>query len=153
MSKIDANLDRGDPGVLELDGTAIRLLADSAVTGNLTVSGSVGAALATVADPGDGLTIVPPTSGADFSSAITTGGASETRVLGTPARLGQKAFIVHSVDGGDFSMTNASGWKGGGTSDDVATFSEVEDTLVVIAVGTAAVTDWRFIADKAVVFA
>ena len=108
--------------------------------------------LATVADPLTAGTIVPPV-GQDFQCLVTTVGASETRILGTPDHLGQMATIVHSVDGGDFAMTNASGWKGGATSDDVATFSEVEDTMIVIAVGTAAVTDWRFVADKAVVFA
>lgn len=116
-------------------------------------STSAGQDIATVADPGDGQTITPPTDGSDFMSNITTAGASETRVLGTPSRIGQLAIVRHAVDGGDFAMTNASGWKGGGSSDDVATFAEVEDTLVVIAVGVGAVTDWRWIADKAVVFA
>lgn len=148
---------RGDKNFLDIIAkTEIELAAvDVKLTGttNTTIAKpKYTTRLATVADPGTGNTIVPPV-GQDFQCLVTTVGASETRVLGTPDHLGQMATIVHSADGGDFAMTNASGWKGGGASDDVATFSEVEDTMVVIAVGTAAVTDWRFVADKAVVFA
>lgn len=121
--------------------------------GDLTVTGAIASsALATVADPGDGETITPPASGADFSCSVTTGGA-ETRVLGTPTRLGQRAVIVLGVDGGDLTMTNASGWLDGGTSDDVATFGDAGDAMEVVALGTGAATDWRAVADKGVAFA
>jgi len=145
------------PGNTKLDikrGPVNITAGDLTVTGAVIASGAIAqGALATVADPGDAGTIAPPASGADFRSDITTAGAGETRVLGTPTRYGQLAVIRHAVDGGDFAMTNASGWKGGGATDDVATFSEVEDTLVAVATGVAAATDWRWIADKAVVFA
>lgn len=124
------------------------------ITGDVAVTGALAASsLATVADPGTGQTITPPTSGADFVCAVTTAGAGETRALGTPTRYGQMAVIRHAVDGGDFTMTNASGWKGGGATDDVATFADDEDTMVVIATGVAAATDWRWIADKGVAIA
>lgn len=155
--KIDANDDPGGTKQLDLDGASINLQANTAVTGDLsltgdlTVAGVIGSALETVADPGDGQTIVPPASGADFSCSITTGGA-ETRVLGTPTRIGQKAFIIFGTDGGNFTMDNASGWLDGGTADNLATFDDAGDVMVAMALATGAGTDWRSIADKGVAF-
>jgi hypothetical protein len=153
MSKIDANLDEHGTKALDLDGTAINLQADTAVTGDMTVSGdltvtgAVGGALEAVADPGDAGTITPPTSGADFSCAITTAGA-ETRILGTPARLGQRAVVVLAVDGGDLVMSNAGGWIDG--ADNTLTFGDALDAVTFEAVGVAAVTDWRQVSKKGV---
>lgn len=107
--------------------------------------------LATVADPGDGNTIVPPV-GKDFQCSIVTAGA-ETRILGTPDHIGQRAYIIFLTDGGNFTMTNASGWKDGGASDDLATFDDAGDVMECVALATGAVTDWRVSNDKGVAFA
>lgn len=153
MPTIDANKKStglidytGPKGTLNLKGDAIAITGAVAVTGTIATS-----ALATVADPGDGQTITPPANGADFSCTITTGGA-ETRVLGTPARLGQRAVIVFGTDGGNFTMDNASGWLDGGTADNLATFDDAGDAMIAEAVGTGAVTDWRVTAEKGVAF-
>lgn len=106
---------------------------------------------ATVADPGDTGTITPPANVPRFICNITTSAADDVITLGAPDHYGQVAIIRHAVDGGAFTMTNVSGWKGGTTSDDVATFSEAEDLMVCIACGLDAV-DWRWIADVGVVF-
>jgi len=132
---------------------AVNVTGVTTLTGDLVVTGTVTQTVpfTVIADPGDTNTIAPPAT-SNFSCAVTTAG-SETRVLGTPAYLGQIGIIDHVVDGGVFTMTNADGWQGGTTSDDVATFTEVEDNMVVIAVGTTDGTDWRHIADKGVVLA
>lgn len=143
--------DAGDAVILEATGTGAATDWRVVAAKGVELSTAAGQDIATVADPGNAGTITPPTDGSDFMSDITTAGAGETRVLGTPSRIGQVGIVRHAVDGGDFAMTNADGWKGA-AADDVATFSEVEDTLVVIAVGVGAATDWRWIADKAVVF-
>ena len=121
--------------------------------GNLTVTGQIAAsALATVTDPGDAGTITPPTTGADFTCTITTAGA-ETRVMGTPNRVGQKAYILFGTDGGNFTMTNASGWQDGGAGEDVATFDDAGDAIALEALGTGAATDWRLTSKKGVTLA
>lgn len=107
--------------------------------------------LATVADPGDAATITPPV-GQDFSCSIVTAGA-ETRVLGTPDHVGQRCYIIFLTDGGDFTMTNASGWKDGATADDVATFDDAGDAMECVALAAGAVTDWRVSNEKGVAFA
>lgn len=121
------------------------------IVGDVEIIGSLSYNLAVLADPGDAGTIAPPESGADFRVDVTTVGAGETRVLGIPTRVGQTATIRHAVAGGTFTMLNASGWQGDGVTSDIATFGEVEDTLIAIAVGTGAVTDWRYVSDKGVV--
>lgn len=104
------------------------------------------------ADPGDAGTVTL-TSGAVHNQVnVTTAGASETRVMGVPQFIGQECIIRHAVDGGDFDMTNASGWNGGTTSDDVASFAEAEDVMVLKAGGLDAV-DWREIANVGVAIA
>ena len=89
MSLIDANDDPGGSKILQLDGVSVDILADTNITGDvaatgdlaltgditltgdLTVTGAIaGSANATVADPGDGETITPPASGADFECEI-----------------------------------------------------------------------------------
>lgn len=124
------------------------------IVGDVEIIGSLSYNLAVLADPGDAGTIAPPESGADFRVDVTTVGAGETRVMGTPTRIGQRAVIRHAASsgGGTFLMTNAVGWKGDGATSDVATFSEVEDTLFLVAVGTVDGEDWRWTADKLVVF-
>ena len=107
---------------------------------------------ATVTDPGDAGTITPPADTPVFICNVTSAGASETRVLGAPDHYGQRAIIRHAVDGGDFAMTNASGWQGGGASNDVATFAEAEDLMIVEAAGLDAV-DWREVVNVGVAFA
>jgi len=104
-----------------------------------------------VADPGDAATITPPAGALIFSCAVTTAGA-ETRVLGAPNFAGQRAIITLAVDGGDLTMTNASGWLDGGVSDDVVTFGDAGDSMICEAHGTAA-TDWRVTSEKGVAFA
>jgi len=104
----------------------------------------------TVADPGDTNTIAASTQ-TNFICSIVTAGA-ETRVLGAPNFVGQKAIITLGTDGGDLTMTNADGWLDGATSDDVATFADAADSMVVEAHGTA-VTDWRVTSEKGVAFA
>jgi hypothetical protein len=138
----------GDKTKLDVKGGALNVTA-----GNLTVTGTVVQTIpyAAVTDPGDGNTITPPAN-RNFKCAVTTAGA-ETRVLGTPDHIGQIGIIEFATDGGDFTMTNAAGWKGGAASDDVATFADAGDNMTVIAVDTAGVTDWRHIADKGVAFA
>lgn len=138
---------RGGGSSLEIVRGPVNITA-----GDLTVTGAVASSsLATVADPGDAGTITPPTSGADFSCTLTSGTAGETRVLGTPARLGQRALVILGTDGGGaVTMTNASGWQDGGTSDDVATFGDAGDAVLFEALGTGAATDWRATALKGV---
>lgn len=155
--KIDANEDSYGTKQLDLDGTSINLLADAAVTGDLAVSGDLAVAgevalgaLDDVADPGDGNTITPPTNGGNFKCEITTAGA-ETRVLGTPARLGQRAIVVFDTDGGDFTMSNAVGWLGK-VSSVLATFSAEGNAVLFEAVGTSAATEWRAVAAAGVTF-
>jgi hypothetical protein len=106
---------------------------------------------ATVTDPGDAGTITPPADTPVFLCSIVTAGA-ETRVLGAPDHFGQKAIITFGTDGGNFTMTNASGWLDGGVADDVVTFGDAGDTMIVEAHGTAA-TDWRVTSEKGVAFA
>jgi hypothetical protein len=106
---------------------------------------------ATVTDPGDTATITPPADTPVFFCGITTAGA-ETRVLGAPDHIGQRAIIQLSVDGGNLTMTNTAGWLDGGTSDDVVTFGDAGDSMIVEAHGTAA-TDWRVTSEKGVAFA
>jgi adhesin HecA-like repeat protein len=102
-------------------------------------------------DPGDA-GVITLTSGAVHNIVVVTTAGSETRVMGIPQFIGQECAIHHGTDGGAFTMTNASGWKGGTTSDDVATFTEVEDVMIVKACGLDAV-DWRWIADVGVAIA
>lgn len=148
-------------GDLVLPAGDLTQTGDQTITGDLDVTGDVaitGGPLtqtvqyATVADPGDDGTITPPADTPIFYCAVTTVAADDVRILGAPDHLGQQAIIHHAVDGGAFTMTNASGWKGGTTSDDVATFSEAEDVMICVAAGLDAV-DWRWIADVGVVFA
>lgn len=107
---------------------------------------------ATITDPGDSGTITPVADSPVNYCAVTTAGAGETRVLGTPDHIGQTLIVHHAVDGGDFTITLAAGHKGGGASDDVATFAEVNDLEILMACGTAA-ADWRWVTDKGVAFA
>lgn len=147
---------RGDKNFLDIIAkTEIELAAvDVKLTGttNTTIAKpKYTTRLATVADPGNGNTIVPPV-GQDFQCSIVTV-AGETRVLGTPDHIGQRAYIIFLTDGGDFTMTNASGWKDGGASDDLATFDDAGDVMECVALATGAVTDWRVSNDKGVAFA
>jgi len=103
----------------------------------------------TVADPGDTNTIAATTQ-TNFICSIVTAGV-ETRVLGAPNFVGQRAIITLGTDGGDLTMTNASGWLDGGATDDVATFDDAGDSMIVEAHGTA-VTDWRVTSEKGVAF-
>lgn len=112
---------------------------------------SFGNGLVVVADPGAGQAIAPPADGQDFICTVDTVTGTETRSLGTPTRIGQKAYVVYGTDGGDdFTMTNASGWQDGTTTDDVATFDTSGDTAEFVALGTGAATDWRITAKKGV---
>lgn len=119
--------------------------------GDVNISGDVVAATVTtindVADPGDGETITPPTDGSDFTCDITTAGA-ETRVMGTPTRIGQKAYITLETDGGDLVMSNAGGWQDG--AENTATFDTAGEAMALEATGTAAATDWRITSKKGV---
>jgi hypothetical protein len=147
----DLTLTTGD---LVLSAGDITQTGDLAVTGDIAITGgplTQTVQYATVADPGDGMTITPPADTPRFYCPITTAG-SETRVLGAPDHLGQVAILRIVSDGGSLAMTNASGWKGGTTSDDVATFAEAEDVMICVAAGLDAV-DWRWIADVGVTFA
>ena len=165
MSLIDANDDPGGSKILQLDGVSVDILADTNITGDvaatgdlaltgditltgdLTVTGAIaGSANATVADPGDGETITPPASGADFECDVTTAGA-ETRVLGTPTRRGQKAHIFLGTDGGDLTITSAGIDDG---ADNTLTFDDADDAVDLVALGVGAATDWRLVAKKGV---
>lgn len=137
----------------ETDPTALNFTGGLPVvmTGSLTVTGALIAGtvsdLEVVTDPGDGNPIPAPTDGSNFSCAITTEGA-ETRSMGTPTRLGQKALIVFAVDGGDLVMSNAGGWIDG--ADNTLTFDTALESVILEAVGTGAVTDWRVTSKKGV---
>ena len=109
------------------------------------------ARLATVADPGAGNDIDAPV-GQDFVCSIVTAGA-ETRVLTTPDHIGQRCYIILGTDGGDCLLTNASGWKDGAASDDVATFAAAGDVMECVALAAGAATDWRVSNSKGVAFA
>ena len=106
---------------------------------------------ATITDPGDAGTITPVADVPVCFCSIVTAGA-ETRVLGAPDHIGQRVIINFGTDGGNFTMTNTAGWLDGGTSDDVATFDDAGDSMIVEAHGTAA-TDWRVTSEKGVAFA
>lgn len=126
----------------------------AAITGNTTVTGTLIASspVSTFADPGNGGTITPVANALITRCDVTTAGAGETRVLGTPSFVGQFLVVEHTTDGGDFTITIAAGHKNGGASDDVATFAEVNDCEVLVACGSAA-ADWRWVADAGVAFA
>ncbi len=135
-----------DPSKLEfIGGKPITMDGDLTVTGALA-AGTV-TDRETVADPGDGVAIPPPTDGSNFICNVVTAGA-ETRSMGTPTRLGQVAFILLLTDGGDLVMSNAGGWIDG--ADNTLTFADVNDFVTLEAVGTGAVTDWRLVSKKGV---
>lgn len=101
-------------------------------------------------DPGASGTITLA-SGAVHNICVIVTATGESRTMGVPEFVGQECIIHLGTDGGDLTLTNVSGWKGGGSSDDVATFDTVEDLMVIKACGLDAV-DWRWIADVGVAF-
>lgn len=104
-----------------------------------------------LADPGDGNTITPATSGTEICT-IDVGTAAETRVMGTPDHVGQRLVLVGGTfGGGSLTITMAAGWKDGGAADDVATIT-AGDVMIAEACG-AADTDWRCAVSNGVAFA
>ena len=131
---------------------ATRIVEQTSDPDALTVTGRDGTngGVSVVTDPGDAGTITPPAGALVFRCSITTAGA-ETRVLGAPDFIGQRAIITFGTDGGNFTMTNTAGWLDGGAADDVATFDDAGDSMIAEAHGTAA-TDWRVTSEKGVAF-
>lgn len=142
---------RGDKTKLDIIASAELELASASVKLTGSTSTTIAAPkytsrFATVADPGDGETIVPPV-GQDFTCTIVTAGA-ETRVLGTPDHIGQRAVVILGTDGGDLTMSNASGWIDG--ADNTLTFDDAADAATFEAVAAGAATDWRMVSAKGV---
>lgn len=97
----------------------------------------------TVADPGDAGTITPPAT-SNFRCEFTNSTGAQTRVFGSPAFVGQRAILIALFSGGGTSTTIAepsgTGWLGGGTADDTATFDTSGELIEAVAVS---LTEWR----------
>lgn len=105
------------------------------------------------ADPGDTNTIVPYAV-TNTICLLTSGTGGETRVMGAPAHIGQRVIIQMETDGGgNILITNTDGWLGGGSADDVATFANAGDSMIIEAHGTADAQDWRVTSYVGVTFA
>lgn len=138
--------DEIDPTVFDfIGGKPVRFDGDIIVTGSITTGAQIDSE-ASIADPGDGNEITPPTSGQDFVCNVTTVDA-ETRSIGTPTKLGQRARIVLASDGGDLTITSAGIDDG---ADNTLTFDDTNDAVELVAMGTGAATDWRLVAKKGV---
>ncbi len=95
----------------------------------------------TVADPGDAGTITPPAT-SNFRCDFTNSTGAQTRVLADPAFIGQRGILTALFTGGGTTttITESTGWLGGGTADDVATFNTSGEIMEVLAVS---LTEWR----------
>ncbi len=100
----------------------------------------------TIADPGNGGAIPVTASGV---CAMTTLGDGETRTLAIPTFVGQESVLVHSVDGGDVTVTAASAINVAGNT--TMAFADVGDTIVLRGVGLGATRAWRVVANDGVV--
>lgn len=143
LSDLDAVLPESD-GQLEIDDIPDDSVGEAKLTFNAKGLGVNN--LDVVADPGDGQTIVAPAWG--FRVNLVSAGA-ETRVMGAPNFIGQVCILFFQTDGGNITMTNSEGWQDGTTGNDVATFTDVGEVMVLIACGTTA-GDWRSIAQNGV---
>lgn len=85
-----------------------------------------------ITDPGDAGAIPVTESG---SVALSTGGA-ETRTVGAPTFAGQTLAFFMQVDGGDCAITFGTALNVTGNT--VATFANVRETLIVMAVVSTA---------------
>lgn len=99
---------------------------------------AMGATAALIADPGDAGAISVATNGV---CALTSGGSGETRTAGIPTFVGQEVTVCMDVDGGgDIAITFASDI--GGAGEDVATFADAGDTLVLRGIRVGGVLRW-----------
>lgn len=103
-----------------------------------------------VPDPGDGLTIASRSiDGGNFFMNLTSGGAPETRVMGSGKHTGQTAVLRHSSGAGNIAIdTDVEGWDGNGGT--VTATLPTSAIMVVVCVGG---TNWRALASKGVTFA
>jgi len=87
-------------------------------------------AMPAVTDPGDAGTI--DDDGNNFGVCELVSAGLETRVLGTPTRVGQRLSIVMKEDGGDIVLTCASILNA--TGNNTVTFADESDVIDLLAV-------------------
>lgn len=132
--------------------TELKITGLTKITGNLEVTGGIIQTVqsSVIADPGDGNTITPIVDAPQCICQIVTAGA-ETRLLGAPDHIGQILIIEFLTDGGNFTIANADGYNDDATLSNLATFDDAGDCLILVAVDTAGIADWRTVGKKGIV--
>lgn len=99
---------------------------------------------AVIEDPGDTEAIPVTDSGV---VVLETAGA-ESRTLAAPNHVGQMLLLVLSVDGGDCTVTCATGLDQ--TGNNTAVFGDAGDTLLLVGVDVGGQNRWRVVANDGV---